>query len=226
MIAELIKTLEQTGQLENTYIIFTSDNGFHLGQHRLFEGKSHLYEEDITVPFIVRGPGIPEGRSVADTLAGNVDIASTISDWAGVVPPSFVDGTSFASTLAGDSVNSADRRQAYLLEVYSGTDPDDAEFSVTSKPDNILQSIFKFPSIGTQTLTPVYSGLRTNQYTYVEYDDGFVELYDLIKDPYELENIAGSADKPLLEDFSSWLKDMSTCKGASCALIDSRHLSQ
>ncbi len=41
MIAELIKTLEQTRQLENTYIIFTSDNGFHLGQHRLFEGKSH-----------------------------------------------------------------------------------------------------------------------------------------------------------------------------------------
>ncbi len=226
MMAELIKTLEQTGQLDNTYIIFTSDNGFHLGQHRLFEGKSHLYEEDITVPFIVRGPGIPEGRSVADTLAGNVDIASTISDWAGVVPPSFVDGTSFASTLISGSVNSTDQRQAYLLEVYSGTDPDDVEVLVNKPSDNILQSTFRFPSNGTQPLTPVYSGLRTNQYKYVEYADGFVELYDLLEDPYELENIAGSANKQLLENFSSQLKDMSTCGGSSCALIDSQPLSQ
>jgi hypothetical protein len=59
----------------------------------------------------------------------------------------------------------------------------------------------------------------------VEYNDGFVELYDLIKDPYELENIARSSDKALLEKFSSWLKDMSLCKGSSCQLIDSRQLS-
>jgi hypothetical protein len=163
---------------------------------------------------------------VADTLAGNIDIAPTISDWAGVVPPSFVDGTSFASTLADNSTDLADRRQGYLLEVYPGTDPDDAEVSVASKPDNLFQSIFKFPSNGTQTLTPVYSGLRTNRYKYVEYADGFVELYDLIKDPYELENIAGSANQRLLENFSSWLKDMSTCAGSSCARIDSKPLSQ
>ncbi len=100
------------------------------------------------------------------------------------------------------------------------------EVLATTPHGNVLQSIFKFPSMQTQPLTPIYSGLRTNQYKYVEYDDGFVELYDLIKDPYELENIAGSADKALLEDFSSWLKDMSACQGASCALIDSRHLSQ
>ena len=205
MMAELIKTLEQTGQLENTYIVFSSDNGFHLGQHRLFEGKSHLYEEDITVPFIVRGPGIPEGRSVSDLLAGNVDIASTIADWAGIIPPTFVDGRSLAGVLAGDAVNSADWRQAYLLEVYP-EDPNEEALEVypgyqwRGKWPPVMTTLISSVNVkvsvhGTQPLTPIYSGLRTNQYKYVEYADGFVELYDLIKDPYELENIAGSADK-------------------------------
>lgn len=237
MIADVIETLEQSGQLENTYIVFSSDNGFHLGQHRLFQGKGTLYEEDITVPLIVRGPGIPEGRSVSGLLAGNLDIASTITDWAGIIPPTFVDGRSLAGVLAGEA-KPADWRQAYLLEVYPedangealevypGDINGEANVPPVITTANILQSMLKFPFMEDQPLTPVYSGLRTNQYLYVEYDDGYVELYDLIKDPYELENIAGSADKALLEIFSSWLKDMSTCKGASCALIDSRHLPQ
>ena len=226
MLAQLINTLKQNGQLENTYIIFTSDNGYHMGQHRLFEGKGTLYEEDITVPFIALGPGIPEGHSVSDSLAGNVDIASTIADWAGVVPPSFVDGRSLANILSGKPINPADWRQAYLLEVYPGNSPIDAMVLPKMATANMLQSLFKFPSIAPQILAPAYSGLRTNQYAYVEYDSGFVELYDLIKDPYELENIAGSADKALLEKFSSWLKDMSACTGSSCQHIDSRRVSQ
>ncbi len=236
MIAGLIKTLEQSGQLENTYIVFSSDNGFHLGQHRLYQGKGTLYEEDVTVPLIVRGPGIPEGRKVSGLLAGNVDIASTIAEWAGITPPSFVDGRSLAGVLAGDVVK-ADWRQAYLLEVY----PEDANgeaLEVYPQENNgepkaapvmttasILQSTIKFPAIATGPIDPIFSGLRTNQYKYVEYGNGSLELYDLIKDPYELENIAGSADQGLLDKFSAWLKDMSTCSGSSCLLIDSRQLS-
>jgi len=226
MLAELIKTLEQTGQLENTYIVFTSDNGYHFGQHRLFEGKGTLYEEDITVPFIVRGPGIPEGQSVAGLLAGNVDIASTIAEWAGVIPPSFVDGRSLANALEGNHINSTDWRQAYLLEVYSGNNPQDAKVVPRMATANLLQSVFKFPSIAPQLPTPIYRGLRTNQYSYVEYENGFVELYDLLKDPYELKNISSSTDKDLLRKFSTWLKDMFACKGSSCRFTDSRHLSQ
>ncbi len=226
MLAGLIKTLEQNGQLENTYIVFTSDNGYHFGQHRLFEGKGTLYEEDITVPFIVRGPGIPEGQSLAGLLAGNVDIASTIAEWAGVLPPSFVDGRSLANALEGNHTNSTDWRQAYLLEVYPGNNPQDAKVVPGMATANFLQSVFKFPSISPQLPTPIYRGLRTNQYSYVEYENGFVELYDLLKDPHELENISSSADKDLLKKLSAWLKDLSACKGLSCRFTDSRHLSQ
>ena len=61
MIGQLVATLQAHGQLENTFIVFTSDNGLHMGQHRLFPGKGRGYEEDIRIPLIVRGPGVPAG---------------------------------------------------------------------------------------------------------------------------------------------------------------------
>jgi N-acetylglucosamine-6-sulfatase len=76
MIGSLFEALAATGQLNNTYVVFTSDNGFHLGQHRLLLGKRAPYEEDIRVPLIVRGPGVPAGGTL-DHLTGNVDLAPT-----------------------------------------------------------------------------------------------------------------------------------------------------
>ena len=149
MFVELVKVLEQTGQMDNTYIVFTSDNGFHFGQHRLVEGKGTFYKEDIVVPFIVRGPGVTENRTVAGFLAGNVDIPLTIADWAGVVPPDFVEGRSLAKVLAGEPAPEKDCREAYLLEYY--TQPDDSESSVPSKG-----KIF-----------PAKHGLRTTEYLYL-----------------------------------------------------------
>ncbi|MBM3182002.1 MAG: sulfatase [Chloroflexi bacterium] len=190
MLAELIRVLDETGQLENTYIVFSSDNGFHMGQHRLISGKNFLYEEDIAVPFIVRGPGIAENNNVSGYLTGNVDIAPTFAEWAGVIPPSFVEGRSLAAVLAGDSIPSEDWRQAFLLEVYR---PQDENFPI-----------------------PTYNGLRTKQYVYVEHSDGFVEFYDLLKDPYQLENIAFSTDPALLKYYSNWLEALSRCSGSEC----------
>ena len=94
MLARLINTLQQTGQLDNTYIIFTSDNGYHLGQHRLMGGKGTAYEEDIVVPLIVRGPDVQADAALNGYVSGNIDIAPTIAELAGVVPPSYVDGRS------------------------------------------------------------------------------------------------------------------------------------
>jgi len=221
MIAELIKTLEQNGQLENTYIVFTSDNGFHMGQHRLYEGKNTAYEEDIVVPFIVRGPGIPEGQVVPAFLAGNVDIASTITDWAGIVPPSFVEGRSFAGVLAGDNIP-ADWRQAYLLEVYATEG--EAISSESEPPATAALKIFNMqlslPKFGRQSVAPVLYGLRTTDYKYVEYGDGFVEFYDLLNDPYELDNIASTTDPAILKHFSEWLQALSVCSGKECLKLD------
>ena len=61
LVEELLKTLRESGQLDNSYVFFASDNGFHLGEHRLHAGKLTAYEEDIRVPLYVRGPGVPAG---------------------------------------------------------------------------------------------------------------------------------------------------------------------
>lgn len=194
MIAELVKALDETGQLENTYIVFTSDNGFHMGQHRLYSGKEFLFEEDISVPFIARGPGIAENESLSGYLTGNVDIASTFAEWAGVQPPAFVDGRSFVDLLAGSPPSAESWRQAFLLEEYRLGDEN-------------------FP-------TPTYSGLRTSQYLYVEYSEEFVELYDLQKDPYQLENIAPSTDPTVLKYYSDSLKALNKCSGNTCRELE------
>lgn len=217
MIAELLKSLEQSGELENTYIIFTSDNGYHMGQHRLYEGKNTAYEEDIIVPFIVRGPNIPEGYTMPAFLAGNVDIASTISDWAGVVPPSFAEGRSFAGVLSGADVP-ADWRQAYLIEVYATAGEEIGK--IPSPSSSLLISSLQLNLPKEQMSVPVLQGLRTIDSVYVEYADGFVEYYDLVKDPYQIENIAPSADPALMQRYSDWLEALASCSGQECLQLD------
>lgn len=186
MFAELVKVLEQTGQLDNTYIVFTSDNGFHFGQHRLVE-EGHFLQRGYCCPVHCAGTGVTENRTVAGFLAGNVDIPLTIADWAGVVPPDFVEGRSLAKVLAGDPAPETDCREAYLLEYYT---PGDAGDGSASK----------------SIVAPYKLGLRTTEYLYVEHSDGFVEFYDLITDPYELENIASTADSAQLEHFQNGLR--------------------
>lgn len=77
-VKKVIKTLRQTGQLSNTYVIYTSDNGWFDGQHRIANGKRRLYEPSIRVPLMIRGPGIKPGTSVKD-LVVNADLAPTIT---------------------------------------------------------------------------------------------------------------------------------------------------
>lgn len=99
MVGEVIKILKNAGQLDNTYIIYTSDNGFHLGQHRLGAGKKFAFEEDINVPMIIRGPGVPKGRKT-DIVTAHVDFAPTVFDMAGISQRSSFDGKSIPHTAA------------------------------------------------------------------------------------------------------------------------------
>ncbi len=200
MIVELVDALEETNQLENTYIIFTSDNGYHLGQHRLRDGKASPYEEDIHVPFVIRGPGIEAGSSLSGYITGNVDFAPTIAELAGVIPPAYVDGQSMVQLFSGEKPSAQAWRSGYLLEFYG--------YNNSETPDTVAPP------------APSYLGLRTQDYLYVEYDDGFVELYDLVNDPYEMENIAQTADKNLLAGLSQWLQALSKCSGNECSMID------
>lgn len=83
LVDNVVNYLSEKDLLDNTYIIYTSDNGFHIGQHRLQPGKTCAFEEDINVPFYIRGPGVEAGK-VVDLVTTHTDIAPTLFDLAGI----------------------------------------------------------------------------------------------------------------------------------------------
>lgn len=88
----IVKILDQHDILDNTYLIYSSDNGFHIGQHRLPPGKECGYEEDINIPLVIRGPGIPKG-GVTSRVSSHTDLAPTILQIFGIQPRVDFDGT-------------------------------------------------------------------------------------------------------------------------------------
>ena len=212
LVQNTIDTLRAQGVLDNTYLVFTSDNGFHQGQHRLNSGKNTAFEEDLNVPLVIRGPGVPAGVTVnAFTL--NVDLAPTFAELAGAAIPSFVDGRSLVPFLRGGTP--APWRLAVLNE-HAG--PSTLN---TNTDDNLLEP--QDPGDAQALATggaPVYVGLRIKPNTignseplnYVAYDTGEHELYNLTTDPYQLDNAYNSADATLRQRLDSWIANL---KGAS-----------
>ena len=189
LLEQTISTLQETGELDNTYIFFTSDNGFHLGEHRLPRGKRTSYEEDIGVPLIVRGPGVPAGMTRQQLVINN-DLAPTIADLAGVTTPGFVDGRSFASLLTGSPPSTW--RSAFLEE---GT----------------------LETIGTDTPTPTHKSVHTQDHMFLEYaETGEQELYDLALDPYQLDSMPQAENEQLYSTLEGRLNALRTCSGADC----------
>ncbi len=115
MVGRLLAALEHSGQLERTLIIYTSDQGFLLGEHHLF-GKNRLYEEALAVPLLMRGPGVEAGV-IAEAVVGNVDLAPTILAATGVEPGLAMDGYSL---LPADAEAPHSDRPGLLLELYDG----------------------------------------------------------------------------------------------------------
>jgi arylsulfatase A-like enzyme len=194
LLNQIILTLDQTGQLDNTYIFFTSDNGYHLGNHRLGSNKKTPYEEDIGVPLMVRGPGVPAGE-VREQLVLNNDFAPTIADLAGasIPKPEEVDGSSFAPLLTNSPPSSW--RTAFLEESWREG--------------------------GTTVPVPTHKGVHTQDHMFVEYDTGEYELYDLVLDPFELQSKPRAGNEQLYSDLQTRLTALRTCSGtgtttASC----------
>jgi arylsulfatase A-like enzyme len=192
MVKELVNVLDQAGALENTYIIFTSDNGFHMGEHQLPSGKMLPYEEDIRVPFIIRGPGIQPNTQITQIVA-NIDIAPTIAELAGARTSATIDGRSFASLLTPSAGQTHEWRKAVLIELGY-----------------------------TEIQTPIiaFRAVRTENFIYVEYENGELEYYDLINDPYELNNIADQLDANTLTILHTWLTQLKICRAEECRLIE------
>ena len=197
MVGGLLRTLEDTGQLDDTYIIFTSDNGYHMGQHRLELGKESAYEEDIRIPLMVRGPSVPAGVE-RDEMVLNNDFAPTFAVLAGLPPPADVDGRSFAPLLDARKQNDPTSwRTAFEISHWA------------AKPEG--ESLYE-----AVTPVPAYQAVRTQRYLYVEYETKEHELYDLRKDRFELRNLADSADPKLISKLASRLDALRDCSGEDC----------
>jgi arylsulfatase A-like enzyme len=192
-VASLVTRLEELGQLESTYIVFTSDNGFHLGEHRMGWGKQSAYEEDIGVPLVIRGPGVPEGLTV-DQLTVNTDLAPTVAEIAGTDLAYDPDGRSLLPLLSGGATPDT-WRQAVLLDLWRRASRDDRDG---------------------KTVIPPFHGVRTLRHLYVEYSTGERELYDLALDPHELDNSIGSAAPTLVEHLADRIRMLHGCRGQSC----------
>lgn len=195
MVADLIATLEATNTLGNTYVFFTTDNGYLVGEHRVAE-KGLPYEESIRMPLLVRGPGVRAG-AVEDRLVSNIDLAPTFAALAGTRTPRFVDGRSLVPLLRGEPPGSW--RQAVLVAAFGR----DEEVSVAGQ-------------IGTKARVPAFRALRAVDRLYVEYATDERELYDLANDPYQLDNLAAGADPAELDRLSAWLTELKTCARAGC----------
>ena len=99
-VGRVLKTLEETGQLKNTIIVFAGDNGLAIGSHGLF-GKQNLYEHSVGVPLLIAGPGVKSGHRTA-AMCYLFDVFPTLCDLAGITAPSEVEGRSLAAAAAGN----------------------------------------------------------------------------------------------------------------------------
>jgi len=226
MIGDLFDSLRKSNEIDDTYVFFTSDNGFHMGQHRLGAGKWTAYEEDIRVPLIVSGPGVPEGKTLPHMVLNN-DLAPTFADLAGVDPPKFVDGRSLKPLLDDTPTPVEDWRQRFLEEGVAERDSvprppfvneSQVKPLITGDP---LPNDWRKTSAGTADSSeewgrPWFKALRTENYLFVEYKTGEHELYDLRKDPYELDNFYDRAPDDLLQRLNSQLDALRQCKTEEC----------
>jgi arylsulfatase A-like enzyme len=206
MVGALVKLLEDNGVIDNTYIIFTSDNGFHLGQHRLRPGKRTAYEEDIHVPLVIRGPGITPGTQ-SSALTSELDFGPTIAEWAGGTVPDFAEGRSLGRIFERNGEAPAHWRKVMLVEHFSDSD-EPFEAGDASSFSDVRR--------GHHSNIPPYFALRTESQLYVHYADDELELYDTTSDPFELHNLASQTVQSKLDQLEAWLKEMGACSGATC----------
>ncbi|KAL2815258.1 alkaline-phosphatase-like protein [Aspergillus cavernicola] len=218
LVDSIVKRLEASDQLDNTYIIYTSDNGYHIGQHRLPPGKTCGFEEDIRVPLLIRGPGVPKDQ-VEDAVTTHIDLAPTIFDLAAISLRDDFDGTPIPLPSSSDSVHP---RHEHVTVEYWGLSYLEGEKGALSNPDHtalVLNNTYKSVRIIGDGYNLYYSVWCNNEH----------ELYDLTTDPYQLNNLytASFSQYPEVQIFGHSLSQVITrldsillvlksCKGATC----------
>ncbi|PVI02577.1 arylsulfatase [Periconia macrospinosa] len=213
IIQDVVHMLSAHGQLDDTYIVFTSDNGYKIGQHRVPGGKALFYAEDTNLPFAVRGPGIP--KNVTSQIPGvHLDLAPTFLDIAGLPRsewPAFLDGQSllpqWRDPHASNGSGTGDGNSKETLNV---------EFwgSCTIEAPNGRELGAPFKTTSYKTLRML--GDRQSWLLSV-WCTGDVELYDTAADPFELRNLAGNPDYDAVWNrLNALLLVTKSCAGGTC----------
>jgi N-acetylglucosamine-6-sulfatase len=196
MIGQLQAAVAAIGATDNTYFVFSSDNGYHMGEHRMMPGKMTAFDTDIRVPLIVTGPGVPAGRT-RDEIVGNIDLCPTFTDLAFAASPVDVDGHSLVPLLHGQQVEGW--RTVALVEhrgpLRQLTDPD-------------------MPGLRSGN-PPTYEAIRSARALYVEYATGEREYHDLATDPDELRNTFASLSPEEKTSLHATLEAVQACHDAA-----------
>lgn len=196
MLGNLQKTLNETGAAANTYIFFSSDNGYHLGDYSMVQGKQTPFDIDIRVPLIAIGPKVAKGK-LQEAIVSNIDLAPTFAALAGVQLSGNADGRNIEYLLLEKNTEKINWRNFAIIEhnrvTYDVNDPDRQE------PED-----GKLPS---------YTALRFRDLLYVEYETGEICCYDAKKDPYELQNIAAGLPAAIRSKLHSLVLAAKKCGG-------------
>ncbi len=198
MIGEIRAMLAASGDDNNTFVFFSSDNGLHMGEYSMRPGKMTPFDTDIHVPLVAVGPGVAKGH-VANEIVGNVDLCATFTELAETPTPGSSDGHSLVALLRGGPA--AEWRGAALIEHHHpGQDASDPDAPV--------------PHGGNP---PTYAALRLEGAMYVEYQGDETGYYDLGRDPDELHNVAKKLPEAKRRQLHDMLRANQSCKGAeSC----------
>ena len=188
-VGKLTAALEETGQLDGTVVIFTSDHGYFYGEHGLNPQRRLAYEATARIPLLVRYPGVAPAGTRNEQLVLNLDLAPTVLEIAGLQPGEHVDGMSFLPLL---SDNEHSLRRSFLIEYRK----EPGEYLGGARRNSETRSEFE------RVADMGYNAVRTRRYKYIQYThlDGMDELYDLETDPYEINNLYGSREVRELQD--------------------------
>ncbi len=213
-VAEMVQQLQNTDQLDRTVILYTSDNGFQFGQHRLSMDKRHLYENDIRVPFCIRGPGIP-ANSESLAMVANIDIAPTILEIAQIMNAFIdMDGRSFWKYAQGQPDPSFLHRRDLLI-TYNGEGQNPCGMSECPFPwDDVLWMPDSFNN--TYNCVRTIDTIEDSIFCQFMDEEDFVEFYDLKVNPDQLQNDIAMLNAVQRQRYQQRLQKLLQCQGPTC----------
>lgn len=191
-VARIVRYLKKTERLENTILVFTSDNGFSLGEHGVQYGKTYPHEDVTRVPLLMRGPGVPTG--VVKSMVETADITAMLVDVAGARPQRTLDGVSLLDVAQSPSQYST---RPMLYE---------------SGP------VLGYPIIAhVQRGRQFYTAIHAGDWVYIRYHDGQDELYNLARDPGQKSSLdANKRFAPIKRQLAARLSTLRNCAGKEC----------